>query len=236
MGAAKPDLPTRRERVEEKERAILAAAREVFVENGFERARMAEIARRAGVAEGTIYIYFKTKNDLLQEVVLQFWDGITAGAGAAVDPTADTFEQFRALADHHLSLMIRDREFIELEIILRNSGTEPIASERTTLKRYVAVFDGIFRRGQDRGELARDVKVWMARDMFFGTLEYSARTIVLRGAKRPTGVIDNLVAIFRARYGLARTEGSPSPSLVERLETAVKRIETVARVREKSHD
>ena len=43
---------TRRERVEEKERAILSAARAVFVKHGFERARMAEIAKRAGVAEG----------------------------------------------------------------------------------------------------------------------------------------------------------------------------------------
>ena len=101
MGVAKADPSTRRERVEEKERAILAAARAVFVKYGFERARMAEIARRAGVAEGTIYIYYKTKNDLLQAVVLQFWDGITEGAAKAVDPKAGTFDQLRALADHH---------------------------------------------------------------------------------------------------------------------------------------
>lgn len=228
MGAAKPDLSTRRERVEEKERAILAAARAVFVEHGFERARMAEIARRAGIAEGTIYIYYKTKIDLLQAVVLQFWDGITESAQKSVDPKAGTFEQLRALADHHLSLMIRDREFIELEVILRNSGTEPIASERTTMKRYVAVFDAIFRRGQDRGELMSDVAIWMARDLFYGTLEYSARTIVLRGAKRPTGVVDNLAAVFRARYGRDQDD-APSASLVDRLEAAVGRMEKLAK-------
>lgn len=229
MPVARAETSTRRERVEEKERAILSAARAVFLKHGFERARMAEIARRAGVAEGTIYIYYKTKNDLLQAVVLQFWDGITDGAARAVDPKAGTFEQLRALADHHLTLMIRDREFIELEVILRNSGTEPIASERTTMKRYVAVFDNIFRRGQDRGELVSGVEIWMARDLFYGALEYSARTIVLRGAKRPTGVVDNLVAVFRARYGSPRNGAAPSASLIERMEAAVSRIEKITK-------
>lgn len=229
MTAARAEISTRGERVAEKERAILAAARAVFLKNGFERARMAEIAKRAGVAEGTIYIYYKTKNDLLQAVVLQFWDGITASAAKAVDPKAGTFEQLRALADHHLTLMIRDREFIELEVILRNSGTEPIASERTTLKRYVAIFDSIFRRGVDRGDLVSEAPIWIARDLFYGTLDYSSRTIVLRGARRPTGVVDNLIEIFRTRYGRPKERDAPSASLVGRLEAAVSKIEKIAK-------
>jgi AcrR family transcriptional regulator len=220
---------TRRDRVEEKERAILRAARSVFVEHGFERARMAEIAKRAGVAEGTIYIYYKTKNDLLRAVVLQFWEGITESAAASVNPSAGTFEQLHALADRHLAIMIRDREFIELEVILRNSGTEPIASDRAPLRKYVAVFDAIFRRGQDRGDIAADAELWMARDLFYGTLEYSARTIVLRGARRPTGVVENLVAVLRARYGAGKRNGAPSRSLDDRLEAAVNRLEKRAR-------
>jgi AcrR family transcriptional regulator len=220
---------TRRDRVEEKERAILRAARSVFVEHGFERARMAEIAKRAGVAEGTIYIYYKTKNDLLRAVVLQFWEGITESAAASVNPSAGTFEQLHALADRHLAIMIRDREFIELEVILRNSGTEPIASDRAPLRKYVAVFDAIFRRGQDRGDIVADAELWMARDLFYGTLEYSARTIVLRGARRPTGVVENLVAVLRARYGAGKRNGAPSRSLVDRLEAAVNRLEKRAR-------
>ncbi len=208
MAWRRPTPSTRRGRVEEKERAILSAARAVFVKHGFERARMAEIAKRAGVAEGTIYIYYKTKNDLLQAVVLQFWDGITDGAAKSVDPKAGTFDQLRALADHHLTLMIRDREFIELEVILRNSGTEPIASERTTLKRYVAVFDSIFRRGPGSrrsrpGRTAVDGPrpvLWLAG--VFGAHHRAARC-----GRRPTGVIDNLVEVFRARYGRPRGGG-----------------------------
>lgn len=225
--AVKADPSTRRGRVEEKERAILAAARAVFVKHGFDRARMAEIAKKAGVAEGTIYLYYKTKTDLMQAVVLQFWDGITGGAARAVEAGAPTFDQLRALADYHLTMMLRDREFVELEVILRNTGVEPIASERTTLKRYVAHFDAVFRRGQDRGDLAADAEVWMARDLFYGTLDYSARTISLRNARRPTGVVDNLVAVFRQRYGVRRADAPPS--LVDRLEKAVGRMEKLSK-------
>jgi TetR/AcrR family transcriptional regulator, fatty acid metabolism regulator protein len=201
MAVAKADPSTRRGRVEEKERAILSAARAVFVNQGFERARMAEIARRAGVAEGTIYICYKTKNDLLQAVVLQFWDGITVGTLRAIDPKNGTFAQLQALAEHHLALMIKDREFIELEVILRNSKTEPIASERTTMKRYVSVLDSIFLQGQDRGEVTGDAEIWMARDLFYGTLEYAARTIELRSGRRSAAVVDNLLTVFPTRYG-----------------------------------
>jgi hypothetical protein len=91
------------------------------------------------------------------------------------------------------------------------------------------VFDAIFRRGQDRGDIVADAELWMARDLFYGTLEYSARTIVLRGARRPTGVVENLVTVLRARYGAGKRNGAPSRSLVDRLEAAVNRLEKRAR-------
>lgn len=228
MPTPKAGASIRRGRVEEKERTILAAARTIFLKNGFERARMADIARRAGVAEGTIYIYYRTKNDLLQAVVLQFWDAITEDAARAVDPKADTFDQLRALAETHLALMIRDRDFIELEVILRNSGTEPVASDRRAIKRYAAVFDDVFRRGQDRGDLLRDVETWIARDLFYGALEYSSRTITLHSSRRPAQVVDSLVEVFRARYGVTSEASSPALSLVERMEALVERLERQA--------
>ncbi len=229
MASGRTETATRRERVEEKERAILAAARAVFVKNGFEGARVAEIARRAGVAEGTIYLYYRTKNDLLQAVVLQFWEAITEGAQKAVNADADTFEQFRALAMHHLGVMSREREFLELEVILRHSGMEPIASERTKLKRYVAVFDAVFRRGQDRGDLVTEAEIWMARDLFYGGLEYSARTMALRGLRRQAGVVENLVATLRARYGKPAAGDKADATVADRLEAAVTRLERLGR-------
>ena len=57
---------TQRQRLEAREEAILAAATAVFGESGVDGARMAEIARRADVAEGTVYLYYKNKHELLE--------------------------------------------------------------------------------------------------------------------------------------------------------------------------
>ena len=63
---------TQRQRLEAREETILAAATAVFGESGVDGARMAEIARRADVAEGTVYLYYKNKQDLLKKAVQLF--------------------------------------------------------------------------------------------------------------------------------------------------------------------
>ena len=75
---------TRRQRVEQKEQAIIAAAREVFQEHGFDRAKIAEIAKLAGVAEGTVYLYFENKNALLLAVAAEFYDRLTRDAAEGI--------------------------------------------------------------------------------------------------------------------------------------------------------
>ena len=64
-----PRLPSRRQPKEQRREAILAAAFEVFAAHGFEAARIDEVARRAGIAKGTIYLYFRDKERLFQAVV-----------------------------------------------------------------------------------------------------------------------------------------------------------------------
>ena len=64
-----PNAPKWRRRKEERPRDIVAAALEVFAERGFAGAKIEEIARRAGVSKGTLYLYFATKEDLFRAVV-----------------------------------------------------------------------------------------------------------------------------------------------------------------------
>ena len=68
---------TQRSKLERKERVILEAARAIFVDHGFDGARVQEIARRAGIGEGTIYSYYESKAELMLAVLQQFWDGLT---------------------------------------------------------------------------------------------------------------------------------------------------------------
>ena len=209
--AAKPALSeTRRARLERKEAAILEAARRVFVAAGFDGARMSEIARQAEVGEGTIYSYYESKAELMLAVLQQFWDGLTREAQdvMAASDTIDFFESLEALARYHLATVIRNSDFINLTFALRRTNSE-VSVSRDHLRQYVAVFDRLFLRGQDRGELRADAVLWQARDTFYGTLEYSARSIEMtlddpRPERAQKPVVEQMVALFRAHYGVDR--------------------------------
>lgn len=223
--------PTRRQRVEERERALIDAAREVFLEKGLDGARIAEIARRAGVAEGTVYLYYKTKNDLMRALVADFWDRLTEGARQAVSAHAEPFAQLRALARFHLTALIERFDIIELTQSLRTVRAGDL-SMREHMKTYVAVFDGVFRRGADLGAIRSDTPLWMARDLFFGALEYSARTLQLRGQTDTEGVVNHLMGALERSYGLEPPATRPRQAMtddaLQRLERAVDRLESLS--------
>ena len=85
--------PKWQRRAEERPREICAAALEVFAEKGFAAAKLDEIARRAGVSKGTLYLYFKDKEDLFRAVVR---DAIAPNVEASESPRAVTSPRRRA--------------------------------------------------------------------------------------------------------------------------------------------
>jgi len=217
------NLETQRVKLERKERAILDAARGVFVEHGFDGARMSEIARRANIGEGTIYSYYESKAELMLAVLQQFWDGLTL---EATDVMASTkaegfFDRLRALAPYHLTTVIVNADFINLPFALRRNNSE-VSVSRDHVREYVAVFDQLFRRGQDRGELKRNAILWQARDIFYGSLEYSGRSIemtmdVAHKQRQQGPVVDQMVTLFMSLYGADQSAEGDDSSAVRQL-------------------
>ena len=107
---------TSRARVEAKESSILDAAEKIFTQVGFDGAKVSEIARAASVAEGTVYLYYKNKQDLLAGVVGRFWTQLTQGAEAAIESDATTKEQRRLeqLGRYHLNSILEQFEVVSL--------------------------------------------------------------------------------------------------------------------------
>ena len=171
---------TQREKFEAREASIIAAASTVFASRGVDGAKMVDIARQAGLAEGTLYLYYRNKHDLLTAVVGNFWATLTAGAHDAVDPDANAFTQLEQLA--------------------RGKESEP-TQDLEPIRGYVRIFDRVVERGIDRGELRDDMTLWQARDVFYGTLEFSARTLTLRGKSSDEGVVDHLMALLAGHLG-----------------------------------
>ena len=221
---------TQRAKLERKERVILEAARTIFVNHGFDGARMQEIARRAGIGEGTIYSYYDSKAELMLAVLQQFWDGLTLEAEAVMASTqaTDFFGRLHALARYHLNTVIVNADFINLTFALRRNNSE-VSVSRDHLRHYVAVFDRLFLRGQDRGELRADAVLWQARDIFYGSLEYSARSIEMtidanRSTRDQQPVVDDMVALFRSHYGAAHNPAVLDEAAVARLEIKLDKL------------
>ena len=218
---------TRRQRLEERESAIITAARDVFLEKGAAGAKMTEIAHRADVAEGTLYLYFTNKQALMRAVVSDHWASLTRRTVRAVKGIEGCFPRFRALAMFHLTALIEEWPLLELGMALREASAGKEESRAFDFKRaYVATFDEIFRRGQDRGDIRADATLWMVRDLFHGTLEYSARTIGLHGRKRDIPlVVDNLMRVLEAACG--NVDAGPEPDRAAALEVLTRRLEAV---------
>ena len=217
---------TSRARVEAKESSILDAAEKIFGQVGFDGAKVSEIARAASVAEGTVYLYYKNKQDLLAGVVGRFWTQLTLGAEAAIEPDATTAMQLEQLGRYHLQSLLNQFEVVSLTYRARPQQEQDLDQVRE----YVRVFDRIMQRGVDRGELPKDSPIGQLRDVFFGTLEFSARTLKLRERPYDHSIVTNLLAIMVCSSNAAATAPkSKEPSnrdLMKTLKSIQKQLKT----------
>jgi len=193
LPASRPEAPnTSRQRLEARESTILDAAEQVFTRAGFDGAKVATIAQTAAVAEGTVYLYYRNKQDLLAGVVGRFWARLTLGAEEAITSEASAVTQLEQLGRYHLNSILQQFEVVSLTYRARPQQEQDLDQVRE----YVRVFDRIMQRGVDRGELPKDTPISQLRDVFFGTLEFSARTLKLRERSYDHSVVTNLLSIM----------------------------------------
>lgn len=215
-----------RARVEAKESSILDAAEKIFAQAGFDGAKVSDIARAASVAEGTVYLYYKNKQDLLAAVVGRFWTQLTLGAEAAIQPDAATREQLEQLGRYHLNSILEQFEVVSLTYRARPQQEQ----DRDQVREYVRVFDRIMQRGVDRGQLPKHTPIGQLRDVFFGTLEFSARTLKLRGRPYDHSVVTNLLSIMvgssDAASGAPKGKEPSNRDLMNRLKSIQKQLKT----------
>lgn len=169
-GARKPD----------KRSLITEAAVEVFAEKGFRQARVSDIAKKAGVADGTIYLYFKNKEDILLSIFEEKMDILLAGLGTQLQGVTDPEEQIRRFSRFHFDQVRTNRaaaEVLQVELRLSNKFLKEYRPEK--LWAYLGVFAQIVREGQDRGQFRRDIDPFVAMWSFFGALDELAMQWVL---------------------------------------------------------
>ncbi len=170
----------------DKRERILAAAERVFARRGFFAARVSEIAKDAGVADGTIYLYFKNKDDLLISLFesrMKQVNEVLRVAIAAV-PDAPPLDQLRAFIRAYLRLVHDEPAAAEvLTIELRQSSKFMKEYENPQFADFLRMLGGILAAGQQRGEIDATIPSHVAARMIFGMLDELALAWVL--AKQP---------------------------------------------------
>ena len=160
--------------------AILRAAIDVFAERGFFHAQVADVARAAGVAAGTVYLYFRSKDDLLVQLFERTTREAFAEARAAAAEVRDPAERLRLFARLHLARLGRDRNLaVVFQVELRQSVKFMERLSSTLLRDYLGHIRSAFADGQTAGVFRADFNPTTAAKMFFGALDEMATNWIL---------------------------------------------------------
>lgn len=191
---------TKRSSRAEKRDRIIDAATEVFAAKGFHSARISDIARLAGVADGTIYLYFKNKEDLLLSIFEEKMEVLLEELRAALEGVDDPMDRMRIYARQHFTHLERYPALAQVfQVELRQSHKFIHDYRPEKLWEYLAVFGEIVRAGQESGVIRPDVDPFLAQWAFFGALdELSIQWVVSRKRKRFTlqQAADQILEIF----------------------------------------
>jgi len=179
-GAARPRPSPATSPVPQKRELILRAATDVFANRGFFNAQVADVARAAGIAAGTVYLYFRSKDDLLVSIFERTMrDGLAEGR-AAVDGIADPIERLRRLARLHLARLGRDRNLaIVFQVELRQSTKFMERFSATLVRDYLGLIRSAFADGQAERVFRNGINPTIAAKMFFGALDEMATNWII---------------------------------------------------------
>lgn len=164
----------------EKYDAIIDAAVKVFAKLGYHGAQVTKIAREAGVADGTIYLYFENKEDILISLFKEKMGQFIAEVAKMLSREPDAEKQLRTLVNSHFSHLESDKMLaVVTQIELRQSNPEIREGISEPLQKYFQEIEHVVENGQKQGKFAPWVDVKTARKMIFGTLDEVATCWVL---------------------------------------------------------
>lgn len=167
-----------------KYRQIIDAAVIVIAENGYHQAQVSKIAKQAGVADGTIYLYFKNKEDILISLFQEKMGNFVEKIEQKIAGFETAAEKLIVMVETHFSMLTQDRHLgIVTQLELRQSNKELRLKINDVLKGYLKVIDNILIEGKEKGEFAEDLDVRLARQMIFGTMDETITTWVMNDQK-----------------------------------------------------
>ena len=163
-----------------KYKQIIDAAVIAIAESGYHQAQVSKIAKQAGVADGTIYLYFKNKEDILISLFEEKMSVFVDNLKLIIKDENSASEKLGQMIENHFQVLANDRHLATVtQLELRQSNKEIRLKINDILKEYLKMIDQIIIEGMVSGEFKPSMDVRIARQMVFGTIDEISTTWVM---------------------------------------------------------
>lgn len=163
---------------------IIDAAVVVIAENGYHQSQVSKIAKQAGVADGTIYLYFKNKEDILISLFKEKMGQFIERMETDIQKKPSAKEKLLLLLEEHFRMLAQNHHLaLVTQLELRQSNLELRQKINEVLKGYLNMLESILTEGKKTGEFRQNLDVRLARQMVFGTIDETATTWVMNDQK-----------------------------------------------------
>jgi TetR/AcrR family fatty acid metabolism transcriptional regulator len=166
--------------VADKREAILRAATRVFARNGYFSSKVADIARDAGVADGTVYLYFKSKEEILRSIFDRSVEEAIHEGRRQLETITDPREKLRRIALLHLERLGADRDLaIVFQVELRSSTKFMEEFSAAGFAEYLGLIRAAVEEGQRAGVFRKELNAKVVAKILFGALDEMATNWIL---------------------------------------------------------
>ena len=163
-----------------KRESILRAATRVFARNGYFNSKVADIPRQADVADGTVYLYFKSKEEILHSIFDQNMAEAIAAGRVLIEKLRDPGEKLRRIAMLHLERLGADRDLaVVFQIELRGSTKFMQEFSAAGFAEYLGLLRQTFEEGQRAGLFRKDLNAKLVSKILFGALDEMATNWII---------------------------------------------------------
>ena len=177
---------------QERRLAILEAAIDTFAQRGFHQARVSDVARQAGVADGTIYLYFKSKDDLLISLFEEKMEKIVETFKVEVNRHDSAQDRLKCFIELHLRMVAERPSLAEVMTVeLRQSAKFMREYKAPQFGAYLSLLGDIISYGQERKEIPSSFDPALTRRIIFGALDELSLYWV--SSKRPQHSLERVI-------------------------------------------
>ena len=167
-----------------KYKQIIDAAVIAIAENGYHQAQVSKIAKQAGVADGTIYLYFKNKEDILISVFQEKMSVFVDNLREIINDSNSASEMLYRMIEGHFKVLSNDHHLaVVTQLELRQSKKELRLKINSILKGYLKLLDEILQKGIEDGEFQENIDIRLTRQVIFGTIDEVSTTWVMKEQK-----------------------------------------------------